>query len=84
MLVNNISAAVYFCFFAKFYSWEFFLKVSASTGDARTALDVCHRAIDLAVQEAKRRKQTADVRCSVLPSLQHISMALKECNVSST
>ncbi|THD18745.1 Cell division control protein 6 [Fasciola hepatica] len=55
-------------------------KISASTGDVRTALDVCRRAIDLAAQEAKKQNGTSDERCFVRPSLQHISMALKELN----
>ncbi|VDP92975.1 unnamed protein product [Echinostoma caproni] len=58
-------------------------KISASTGDVRTALDVCRRAINLATQEAIRRnRNTEEQPSSVRPSLQHVSLALKELNVS--
>ncbi|CAI2727145.1 unnamed protein product [Schistosoma spindalis] len=65
-------------------------KIAASTGDARTALDICRRAIDLAHQDARIKnisdafipsKVAAD--SPITPSIQHISRALKESQVDS-
>ncbi|CAH8501537.1 unnamed protein product [Heterobilharzia americana] len=66
-------------------------KIAASTGDARTALDVCRRAIDLAQQEARSKNisdkftplHTMDITPR-LPSIKHISRALKESQVDSS
>lgn len=65
-------------------------KIAASTGDARTALDICRRAIDLAHQDVRMKnisdaftpsKVVAD--SPIIPSIQHISRALKESQVDS-
>ncbi|CAL8074378.1 unnamed protein product [Calicophoron daubneyi] len=61
-------------------------KISASTGDVRTALNICQRAIDLALQEAQERagghsKSNDEVVVSVQPTLRHISLALKESQI---
>ncbi|KAF6776188.1 hypothetical protein AHF37_04423 [Paragonimus kellicotti] len=57
-------------------------KISASTGDVRTALNICHRAIDIAAQEARtQRKSKNDGIESITyaqPNLRHISIALRE------
>ncbi|CAH8841224.1 unnamed protein product [Trichobilharzia szidati] len=65
-------------------------KIAASTGDARTALDVCRRAIDLAHQEARLKDMpnkftplNPAVDSPRTPSIQHISRALKESQVDS-
>ncbi|KAF5397626.1 Cell division control protein [Paragonimus heterotremus] len=58
-------------------------KISASTGDVRTALNICHRAIDIAAQEARcmQKKSKNDAIDSITyaqPNLRHISIALRE------
>ncbi|OON18370.1 hypothetical protein X801_05779, partial [Opisthorchis viverrini] len=59
-------------------------KISASTGDVRTALNICRRAIDLAVQESRActpgsvaANTTTTPNCQT-PTLRHISLALQE------
>ncbi|KAF8564007.1 hypothetical protein P879_09838 [Paragonimus westermani] len=64
-------------------------KVSASTGDVRTALHICHRAIDIAAQEARcmQRKSKNDGSDSITyaqPNLRHISIALRESQGTSS
>ncbi|KAH8862037.1 Cell division control protein 6 like [Schistosoma japonicum] len=65
-------------------------KIAASTGDARTALDICRRAIDLAHQEARMKNMSdtftpfnISIDSHITPSIQHISKALKESQVDS-
>ncbi|KAG5449356.1 AAA ATPase [Clonorchis sinensis] len=59
-------------------------KISASTGDVRTALNICRRAIDLAAQESRActpgsvAANTSTTPNCPTPTLRHISLALQE------